>query len=100
MKKKNGWSRLGVVLSIIYAAVIFNQEMRVRDFSVQLYDICMAAPSRDSGLCMRQLNERRAEENSERVRNAAISALAPLPFFWIFAYIVIATFRWVKHGFE
>jgi hypothetical protein len=128
MMKLNGWQRIGVVISILWAlgAGIYERKSTV-EYSYQFYsnslEYCRSAAKRAQeyeGLVSRDvLAASKAWENSywdcnkqsletaDKIRgfnsNAVLSVLAvsllPIVFGWLLALLSIKIFRWIRVGF-
>ena len=112
MRKLNAWKRLGIVLSVIWAVgaggyEYFSTINRASDFGALAAKVC------DDSREARHLPYDEAAcwtgHDSPFRKNYAIMAegvwpgtlflaLAPLPFFWLIAWGVIAVVRWVLRG--
>lgn len=107
MNKLNGWLRIGIVLSVLWitASGIYVNRLVTEDgmkSMKMIYSLCI-----NSG----QLDDSQAKscsQKAEEVFEAAVSqrytdilgiSLIPLPIFWILAYLIFYTGRWIKRGF-
>jgi hypothetical protein len=110
MNKLNGWVRIGIVLSIlwvlgggIYANRLVTQT--AINSSNLIYSLCTSSPPSDAAqsgfykYCGMQRDDIYKDATQYRVRDVALFALLPVPIFWLIAYIIVLTFRWIKKGF-
>ena len=105
----NGWIRLGIVFTFVWAVAVF---LYVRHLDTQganewfrmVYSSCSGAKAaaakeyanRD---CVAFARESSAMMDSGPV-NAAIAALAPIPFIWLIGWLVFMVIRWAVRGFK
>lgn len=103
----NGWVRLGIVASVLWALVM--------SWVMLDYANDMGAASGNFARNMCQLdNEQNGtsvdcgdkwmeaflSERNYQLWGIPLVALAPLPFFWLFAWLIIIVCRWVARGFK
>jgi hypothetical protein len=112
MIKLNGWKRLGILASIIWAigafCYTFSTEQR-GDISMEVAietscdAVAVGAPAyiidAVTQKCMDEGRARGARMLPLEKEDAAIVALVPVPFAWGFVYLALFLTRWVKHGF-
>lgn len=104
--KLNGWKRIGIVASIIWAAGAYVYTFEAHDkadlwVSSELTQNCIAAHqgADPDNKCFTE-----GEQNYERMvpgerEEAALDALAPIPLGWGLAYLALFIFLWIKRGF-
>ncbi len=112
-----GWMRLGIVISILWAAGataygINNISNRVSGHRYMAYwrhfDTCQDAKAthpNDDVVTARDCELEGLEVYNDPVWNkslwrAPIAALIVIPFAWIFAWVIFRTVRWVQTGFR
>jgi hypothetical protein len=102
----NGWQRIGLVASVIWAigAPIYldNAADRNADETFYLvYDSCRDVPSNDPNQCFQRAS--RAHDNVPRYTfnsaNGALTALVPIGLGWLVAYALVYLVRWIGAGF-
>lgn len=106
MMKINGWQRIGVVASVLWAlgGGVYEGKRRLQyadDFYSNTMDrIC---PQRDSfSECMQQAGktyEYMRAFNGHDVLEILFVSIVPVVAGWLLAYLSIMAFRWVKVGF-
>jgi hypothetical protein len=112
----NGWQRIGIVASVIYAGVVYNRtvdkaEMRYAKVRVdeemrceeehsrkgesfdQYFPTCDALGKTNGGM------ERSLRDIRESEEEAWTAALLPIPFAWGLVYFALFVVRWIKRGF-
>jgi hypothetical protein len=103
-----GWARLGIVLSVVWAVVVFfyvrNSDLeRAGKVSNLTYSTCSdakaAAKSYDFEECSKEAS-RTYLSMDPGPSNAFVGALLPLPFMWLAVWLVVAVVRWVVRGFR
>jgi hypothetical protein len=103
-----GWIRVGVVLSVIWAvgAGFYqnNEELSRSDKFFQFaYDVCQRgkeARSKPANLdCFEQSWAAAKPFRDPRLGDVLFMAFAPLPVFWLAAFLAVLIFRWVRRGF-
>jgi hypothetical protein len=106
VKKLSGWTRIGIVASVVWAVGSFVWFVSPDDngFIHQLYDSrawCMSHPdhtmSRDQ--CDTEYMKIIDRVIKHRWEEAAIFALVPIPFGWLVIGGLFGVARWVRAGF-
>jgi len=105
----NRWVRLGIVASVLWALVVGYYTLHTfTELAIENANasrrLCVDAATVDDP----KFGERCSEEwmrNFKRGINnsyghAAIRALAPIPFAWLFVYLAVLIWRWVARGFK
>ncbi|MET4477978.1 hypothetical protein [Bradyrhizobium sp. F1.13.3] len=102
-----GWARIGIVLSAIWAIggglYQNNEELsRSNSFFQFAYEVCQRG--KDAGTtkdfdCFKQSWEDAKPFREPRLGDVLFMAFAPLPVCWLFAFLVILIFRWIRRGF-
>jgi hypothetical protein len=106
MKKLNGWQRIGVILSILW---ILGAAMHERNGQIELATM-MAQSDREAcskslaiAECSKSLDDKFTEHlalNSNRLENIAAASLIPALLGWLFAWLAVVVYRWVRVGFQ
>jgi hypothetical protein len=105
----NGWQRLGIVLSVVWAIVggLYTRHADVKsasDMYILTYRSCMDAgegqPGFDGSDCTKRAERMWDIWLKGGWLNAAFVALAPIPFFWLIAYAIVGLVRWIRRGFS
>lgn len=103
--KLNGWRRIGVVVSVIWAigAAIFERKSQVdpvnEQFVIQLQQCSHPIADECFNLAAKQLRELTALDLLS-VSNILFASLGPIVVAWLIAYLAIKAFFWVKAGFQ
>lgn len=92
----NMWQRAGIVASVVWPVVYYFVEMNRQTAGIAdiAYGPCVRAMNTD-------INCGRAMYDSlwnEAMWTSILAATVPVPFAWLFAYVVIWTARWVWAG--
>jgi len=103
----NGWIRLAIVLTFVWAIVVFFYVRHVdmdrrSDWFRLAYSTCSeskAAPKDATRDCLAHASES-ASVMDPGPGNAAFAALAPIPFIWLTGWLVFLVIRWVVRGFK
>jgi hypothetical protein len=106
----NGWQRIGIVLSVVWAIGAAVYEINVINdryyaaFGAAFRPVlnrCEDDPSKNGVNCAEVAGRAaRAAVPTESSWNIAIAALAPIPFFWLIAYALVGLGRWITRGFK
>ena len=112
MRKLNMWTRLGIVLSVVWAVGIggyvyddtITRATNEGAFAAHTCDEARAlnnqAPSEDA--CWTDANSPFMQSYKINASGAFMGALGaaflPLPFFWLITWGIVATVRWVLRG--
>lgn len=103
-----GWTRVGIVLSALWAlgGYFYANNVvtkRAADMAGYYYDSCYRnagkRPNPDYSNCSGEWDKGWKQTMESSTGEAAIIALAPIPFAWLFVWIVVAVWRWVRAGF-
>src|SRR5215467_12008855 len=103
----NGWQRIGIVASVIWAIaapIYFDNvaENDARERFYMHYDLCRNNPSNSSDRCAEEADRWRNTVQRYRLftdtANVAAVSLVPIPLGWLFAYILISLGRWIRAG--
>ena len=103
--KLNGWRRIGVVVSVIWAigAAIFERKRQVfpvdERFVIQIQQCLNPINDECFNLAEKQRSELLALDFSS-VSNILFASLGPIVVAWLTAYLAIKVFFWVKAGFQ
>lgn len=99
----NGWQRVGVVLSVLWAigAAIYIRNIQVENadslFQME-YSECLSEKI-GSG-CIDKVSLQNAMDVTANWSDVTFFAFAPVIAGWLMAYIALKTFRWIKVGFQ
>lgn len=105
----NGWQKLGIALSILWAvtaAVHTRSEdvERAENFVKFSYTVCkdskMAAKNSDLSSCEKEKAANMEIWMKDSGKNAAFAALAPIPFGWLAGFILLYLCRIQVAGFK
>ena len=106
MKKLNGWQRIGVILSILWVlgAAMHERNGQV-DSAVQMaqWDREDCNKSLVIVECVKSLDDKfhgYLSLNSNRLLNIVAIALMPVLLCWLFAWLAIVVYRWIRVGFQ
>lgn len=110
MKRLNGWQRIGVVLSILWAigAAIYNRNNQVHIAQTVLHhNLTGCLDDHRLGIMRDGCNEKAVSAyelmlqiSAGNVADILFYSLAPVAIGWIAIYLVIRIFRWVRAGFR
>lgn len=104
----SGWQRLGIIASVIYFVGTFLHDLNGRsnvamDLAGYARDRCMkespAGPN-PYEKCQKVWHEDFEQMKQGNLGLAAITAITPIPFAWLFAWIARGLYRWVRRGFQ
>jgi hypothetical protein len=99
----NGWQRIGVTLSVIWAVGAFivtrNSQLRGKNsLYEQLSQTCFLGDRASLDKCLSDASEN-AMHSTTYWPDVAFFAVAPPLAAWLIAYIGVLTVRWVGKGF-
>ena len=101
----NGWQRVGVVLSVLWAigAAIYIRSAQVQSadslFKME-FSTCLNEQGSTIEACSNTVSLQHAMDITADWPDVAFFAFAPVIAGWLVAYIALKTFRWVKTGFS
>lgn len=119
-KIPKGWYRLGVALSFLWVVVVFIA-MRISDVSgadrqfSSTYRLCSSGldrarslprpkdalpPSYDYTECQKDAATARILALEGSWSNEAFVAIAPVPVFWFFTWLIVVVVKWIRRGFN
>jgi hypothetical protein len=109
MKILNGWQRIGVVMSFIW--MIIGGLWAYRDTNITaynsrevVYSFCKSDTPNPTFeylvRCRKESDEIYEKVIKNRTENVIIVAFLPLPFLWVFVYLIILMLKWVRNGFN
>lgn len=107
MRRLNVWKRLGIVLSVLWAVFAFSytwitEENRAQKFAGATAEICEEGKRQNhQGVddCWNKVFVDNLRVMEATMANDAIFiALVPIPFFWLIAWAITGTARWVLRG--
>jgi hypothetical protein len=105
----NGWQRIGIILSVVWAVTGYLWE----ETSIMRRNLDMA--TLDEKLCLEYPQAYAADvdcvdkfrksydflvKGTAPITNAAIVGLVPIPFAWLTVYALIGLWRWIRRGFN
>lgn len=100
--KLNGWQRLGVVASVVWAPIGFlwgnSIGLHEGDPAVASLKACMQRDE-DWKLCQAVFSNEYPIEVQYHWWFAVVGMLLPIAFAWLVAWVSIKVFRWVRVGF-
>jgi hypothetical protein len=115
----NGWQRIGVVLSVLWAISGafwgYNIGYHEGGDAKQEHEECRATVNarlagtarvtmndwaKDIGRCDSVFRKQNEDATQTGSLYAALLALLPIPFAWIAVYKSIALLRWIREGFQ
>ena len=105
----NGWQRIGVVLSVLWAigAVLYMEaaaSRKAQQASVFYRELCIRNKSDrndfDFQPCYAEAGNIYQIERRKWSAWALPVALVPIPIVWIVVYAVLGLVRWVRRGFQ
>jgi len=108
MKRLNGWQRIGVIASIVWA---FGAFIHVNSwyadestkYAISMVKSCEAAAPeyREPGIkdCWSSYQANVALDREGFWADAAIVSLIPIPVGWLTVYLILGLLRWIKAGF-
>jgi hypothetical protein len=103
----NGWQRIGIVASVIWAigAPIYLDQAALQEASAafsRYYEACRDVPSNDPDQCFQRAG--RVYDTVPRYHllsaNGAVAALVPVGLGWLLAYALVYLVRWIRAGFK
>jgi hypothetical protein len=106
VKKLSGWTRIGIVASVVWAvgSFVWFGTLHNKEWIDQLWDArahCMLHP--DHTMTREQCDTEYMEiinrEVQHRWEEAAILAVVPIPFGWLLIGGLFRVARWVRAGF-
>lgn len=105
----SGWQRIAAVLSVVWAAAaaVYQRNAdvdRANEMAKGHFEACAtlqdARPTPDIGICTTQYVSDVPTWLKGSWGNVALVALTPIPFGWLFVYLIIRVGRWVRAGFR
>jgi len=99
----NGWQRIGIVLSVLWAigagVHLWLGWQTVSYGYWRAYYHCVFTPGNDENSCQ-SAQEDAEKKPTEYVRVMLPLALAVIPIAWLLVYIIVWTVRWIRRGFQ
>ena len=100
----NGWQRIGVVLSVLWAlgAAIYerNEQVKSADTLYQLKaQTCFTDPADIAKDCLDKVSLQDVSHATANWSDVAFYAVGPVVVGWLVALIALSTFRWIRAGF-
>lgn len=107
MRKLNMWTRLGIVLSVVWAVGAFGytwitEQNKASNFGGFAAHVCEEGaqlnhqPTND---CWNKVFVESYHVMAKTIpADSAFMAIVPLPFFWLIAWAFFATTRWILRG--
>jgi hypothetical protein len=101
----NGWQRIGIVLSMLWAVVggLWGNHIDIQEggaIPIAHYKWCISQPDYDDDECSHTFDEEYAAGVRGHWALPAIVGLVPIPVAWLLVYIVVWTVRWIGRGFQ
>ena len=99
----NGWQRVGIVLSMLWAVVggMWGDQIAIQKggaIPIAHYKWCITQPDYDDE-CSATFDEEYAAGVRGHWAFAAMAGLVPIPVAWLLVYIMAWTTRWIRRGF-
>ena len=96
----NRWQRIGIVLSMLWAAVggLWGDHIAIQEggaIPIAHYKRCITQPDYDDDECSAAFDEEYAVGVRGHWGFAAMAALIPIPVVWLLVYILVWTVRWM-----
>jgi hypothetical protein len=98
-----GWQRVGTVLSVLWVVIAIIDAARIESRWVnERFEAAVRAcgQTADYSSCMDKTQQTWSGTITTAVVLIVVMTVVPIPFFWLVAYILIATLRWVRRGFD
>jgi hypothetical protein len=104
----NGWKRIGIVMSVfwILGAGIYQRNYDLKEASSLenlTYSLCADHQKANKNFdndCMKVSHEDFDSSIKYSWVNVAVTALVPIPLFWLIIYGLIKIYRWIRLGFK
>jgi hypothetical protein len=95
--KLNGWHRIGVVLSVLWAIVAFcwTRSIQVKN-GHELFRSCLY---KTTSYC-ENISLQSALDETANWTDVTFFSLFPIVIGWILAFLSVKVFKWIKTGFE
>lgn len=102
-KKFGGWTRLGIILSVVWFFVFFAASYKYildNNSSALVADMnyCFSS-SENYSKCMDKSSEEFLRNTNNSIRVLIFIGLLSIPLGWMTVWIIVLTVRWVKRGF-
>jgi hypothetical protein len=98
----NGWQRIGIVLSVIWAigGGIWGNNLGIHegDWVIRRLEYCLARET-DPAPCHAEFDKYYPRAIATHWASAAIVGLVPIPLVWLMIYGLIGLWRWIRRGF-
>ena len=95
----NGWQRIGIVLSVIWAIVGGLWGFYAVDHTAADYQTCLKSSTYWEA-CRQAFAYNYAASSNTRWYNAALLGLAPIPIGWLIGYALADIVSWIRAGFR
>jgi hypothetical protein len=95
----NGWHRIGIVLSVIWAIVGGWWGFHAADHATADYQACLKSSTYWEA-CRQAFAYNYAAAINARWYNAALVGLAPIPIGWLIGYALADVVSWIRAGFR
>ena len=101
----NGWQRIGMVLSVVWAALggLWGNHIAIQQngaVPIAHYKWCISHPNYDDDECSAAFDEEYAVGVRGHWASATMVALIPIPVAWLLVYIVVWAVRWMRRGLQ
>jgi hypothetical protein len=98
----NGWQRIGIVASVVWALGAFVHALAQPNWADRIFTSCLenVEPGGSDRCVQRHHRENLPIALAEQRKVAVANALVPPPFGWLFVYMVLGIVRWVRQGFS
>jgi len=101
----NGWQRIALVLSVLWAigASLYTMnsfESNAKLMSERMYDDCVVHRSGTGEDCYNTMRQTHRVQMALGRKQAAARALLPIPLVWIAIWLVNGIVGWIRRGFQ
>ena len=103
--KLNGWHRIGIVLSVLWALGAF---ISIRKYQINLADAlyrdqyhnCSISGPTNMSYCDETVSLQAAMDATANWVDVAFYSLFPVVVGWILVLVSVKTIKWIKNGFD
>jgi len=101
----NGWQRIGIVLSVLWAIVAWlftvnSSERNAKLISERMYDDCVVHRSGTGEDCYRIMRQIHHVQMVLGRKQAAARAVLPIPIGWMVAWLLNRIVLWIRRGLQ
>ena len=104
--KLNGWQRIGIIISLLWFISAYEyQTSEISDKAVKtagtMMRMCLDSTNNYKVEdCFKEYNKYYLMESKYMYGNGLFMGIAPIPLAWLFVYLAIKVFAWVRQGFK